>query len=56
MVFEDTMWEASVGEELVYAREPHNAHDCYAVDVKREGVLIRNLLQKLSKLCSLMLV
>ena len=47
--------EAVVGEELVCAREPHNSHDCYAVAVKREDVLIGHLPRKLSRLYSLFL-
>ena len=38
------IWEAAVGEEPVCAREPHNSHNCYAVAVKREGVLIGQIM------------
>ena len=49
------IWEAAVGEELACEREPHNAHDRYAVAVKRSGITICHLPWKLSRLCSLFL-
>ena len=39
----------------VCERNPQNSHDCYAVAVKREDILIRHLRRKLSRLCSLFL-
>ena len=32
-------WEAAVGEMLVWVREPRNAHDRYAVTVKKDGTV-----------------
>ena len=42
-------WEAAVGEEL----DCESAHDGYAVAVKRRGVVIDHLPQKLSRPCLL---
>ena len=52
------IWETAVGEELACEREAHNAHDYYAVAVKRRGTtcIIRHLSWKLSRLCSLFLI
>ena len=49
------VWEATVGEELACEREPHNAHNCYTVAVKRRRVIVGGLPRKLLKLCLLFL-
>ncbi|MCG8624284.1 MAG: hypothetical protein MJE68_20105 [Proteobacteria bacterium] len=37
-------WMAAVGEELICERTPTiHSHDCYAVAVKRTGVIIGHL-------------
>ena len=41
-------WEAAVGEELDCERELNNAHDHYAVAVKRMEVVVGHLPCKLS--------
>ena len=46
-------WEAAVGEELDCERELNNAHDHYAVAVKRMEVVVGHLSCKLSRLCLL---
>ena len=46
-------WEAAVGEELDCERELNNAHDHYAVAVKRMEVVVGHLPCKLSRLCLL---
>ena len=50
------IWQASIGEELEYDREPENWYDCYAVAVKRIEVVIGHLPQKLLCICSLFLI
>ena len=47
------IWEAQMGETLMCEREPHNAHDQYAVAVKKEGTVIGHLPRKLWRVCSL---
>ena len=42
-VYRDVL-EAAVGEELACEREPRNAHDRYAVAVKRWGVIIGHMI------------
>ena len=49
------IWRAAMGEELECDREPENLCGRYAVAVKRSGVVISHLPQKLSKVCSLFL-
>ena len=49
------VWEAAVGEVLVYERDPENTSDRYAVAVKNEGTIIGNWCQKLSRMCLLFL-
>jgi len=50
-VYKD-IWEAAVGKELASVREPNDTHNRYAVGVKRRGIFIGRLPQKL---CSLFL-
>ena len=35
------IWEAAVGEALDCKREPTNQRDCYAVVVKKDGIINR---------------
>ena len=47
------IWESEVGETWVCEKEPSNVNDRYAVAVKRDGVIVGHLPQKISRLCSL---
>ena len=49
------IWLAAIGKELECDREPQNSCDCYAVAVKKSGVVIGHLPRKLSRVCSLFL-
>ena len=50
-----TIWDAAIGEDLVCEREPSNEHNRYAIAIKKDGVIIGYLPQKISRLCTLFL-
>lgn len=50
-----SIWDATVGEELLCEREPTNERDRYAVAVIKDGVVIGHLPRKISRICSLFL-
>ena len=33
------LWDVALGEVLVCEREPHNVEDCYAIAVKKAGMV-----------------
>ena len=41
-VYQD-IWEAAVGEMLVFSMEPHNTYDQYAVAVEKNDIIIGHL-------------
>lgn len=53
-VYQD-VWTAAIGEELVCQLERGNAHDIYAVAVKRDNVVVGHLAHKILRAASLFL-
>jgi len=49
------IWDAAIGEDWVFEREPSNEHDRYAVASKNNGVTIGHLPQRILRSCSLFL-
>ena len=49
------VWEAVIGEVLVFHMEPTNAADRYAVAVRKAATIIGHLPNKLLRICSLFL-
>lgn len=49
----ESIWAAALGEQVGCIREPLNANDRYAVALKKDGVVIGHLPQKISRICSL---
>ena len=48
----ESIWVAVLGERIVCIREPLNSRDRYAVALKKDGVVIGHLPQKISRVCS----
>ena len=48
-----SVWDASLGEELPCQREPENSHDPFAVAVVRAGVTVGHVPRRISSVCSL---
>ena len=50
-----SVWDATIGEELLCECEPSNAQDRYTVAVIKDEIVIGNLLCEISCICSLFL-
>ena len=47
-----SIWDVTVGEELLCERELTNLHDRYAIAVVKDRNVIGHLLRKISRVCS----